>query len=254
MTPKPSQARNLPNLDEQLLFLGLPFIKENNKALAQHATAEKIPYLDFLARLIDGEAQAKIDRSRARRIKLARFPFIKTLDQFNWQWPTTIDQVVVKDLFRLDFIRNKANAIFLGGVGLGKTHLSIAIGHHACLSGHSVLFAQAIDVVNSLLAAHAATKLKQELRRFQSPDLLILDELGYLPIDKRGTDLLFQVISERYEQGSIIITSNKAYKKWPEIFNNDSTVTSALLDRLLHHDTTIKITGKSFRMKETIDL
>ena len=160
----------------------------------------------------------------------------------------------VKHLFKLGFISDKANAIVLGGVGLGKTHLASAIGYEACLRGHSVLFATAVDVINSLSAAQAAGQLKICLKKYLKPSLLILDELGYLPIDKRGADLLFQVISKRYEKGAILITSNRAYKDWPAIFNNDATLTSAMLDRLLHHAETVVIEGKSYRMKEKVDI
>jgi DNA replication protein DnaC len=128
-----------------------------------------------------------------------------------------------------------------------------ALGYEACLKGYTVLFATAIDVINTLSAAQAAGRMKQELKKYTRPSLLILDELGFLPIDKTGADLLFQVISQRYEQGPIVITSNRAYMDWPEIFNNDSTLTSAILDRLLHHAETILIQGKSYRMKEQID-
>ena len=159
----------------------------------------------------------------------------------------------VKNLFHLEFIDKKANVIFLGGVGLGKTHLATAVGYAACLKGYSVLFTSAIDVINTLTAAQNAGMLKQELKKYTRPALLILDELGYLPIDKTGADLLFQVFSFRYEQGAMIITSNRAFKNWPEIFNNDSTLTSAILDRLLHHAETVVIEGKSFRMKDKIE-
>ena len=135
----------------------------------------------------------------------------------------------------------------------GKTHLASALGYAACLKGHSVLFATAIDVINTLTAAQLAGRLKQELKKYIKPELLILDELGYLPIDKAGADLLFQVISLRYEQGALVITSNRAFKDWPEIFNNDATLTSAMLDRLLHHAETIVIEGKSYRMKDQIE-
>lgn len=130
-----------------------------------------------------------------------------------------------------------------------KTHLASALGYAACLQGYSVLFASAIDVINTLAAAKSAGRLKLELKKYAKPALLILDELGYLPIDKTGADLLFQVISLRYEQGSTLITSNRAFKEWPKIFNNDSTLTAAILDRLLHHAETIVMEGKSFRMK-----
>jgi DNA replication protein DnaC len=127
------------------------------------------------------------------------------------------------------------------------------LGYAACLKGHAVLFASAIEVINTLAAARSAGRLKQALKQYTKPALLILDELGYLPIDKAGADLLFQVISLRYEQGAIIITSNRAFKEWPKIFNNDSTLTAAILDRLLHHADTVIIEGKSFRMKDQLE-
>jgi DNA replication protein DnaC len=156
----------------------------------------------------------------------------------------------IQNLFRLNFIEEQANVIFLGGVGLGKTHLSIALGHTACLRGHSVLFATAVDIINSLNAAYVHGGLKRELRRYVKPRVLIVDELGYLPVDKQGADALFQIISQRYEHGPTIISSNRAFKHWAEIFNHDSTLTSALLDRLLHHAETVVIEGKSYRMKD----
>ncbi len=136
---------------------------------------------------------------------------------------------------------------------MGTRPLATALGYTACLQGYAVLFASAIDVINTLAAAKSAGRLKAELKKYTKPALLILDELGYLPIDKVGADLLFQVISLRYEQGAIILTSNRAFKEWPTIFNHDSTLTSAVLDRLLHHAETIIIEGKSFRMKDQIE-
>jgi len=147
----------------------------------------------------------------------------------------------------------KANVIFLGLVGLGKSHLATALGYAACQQGMSVLFANAIDVINTLHAAQTKGTLKAELRKYTSPSLLVLDEIGYLPIDQRGADLLFQVISARYERGSIVLTTNKAYNQWPTIFNGDSTITSAVLDRLLHHGHTVVIEGPSYRMKDRIE-
>ncbi len=151
---------------------------------------------------------------------------------------------------RLQFINDRANVILLGTVGLGKTHLATALGYAACQQGMSVLFANAIDVINTLHAAQTKGTLKTELRKYTNPALLILDEIGYLPIDQRGADLLFQVISARYERGSIILTTNKAFKQWPAIFNGDSTITAAVLDRLLHHGHTVVLEGSSFRMKD----
>lgn len=154
---------------------------------------------------------------------------------------------------QLEFIKQKANIIFVGGVGLGKSHLATAIAYQACLKGHKVAFFNTIKVINNLSAAQLQGTLNKELKKYTNPDLLLLDEIGYLPIDQRGADLLFQVISHRYEQGSTIITTNKAFKQWPTIFNNDATITSAVLDRLLHHASTITIQGKSYRMKDKND-
>jgi DNA replication protein DnaC len=237
----------------QLQYLKLPYIAQHCAPLAQQATQDHDTHVDYLAKLIDGETQQRLERSTHRRIRLARFPLIKTLDQFQWAWPKSINRLQVQNLFRLQFVEDRSNVIFLGGVGLGKTHLAIALAYTACLKGHSVLFTTAIDAINTLSAAQSAGRLKAELAKYLKPTVLAVDELGYLPIDKRGADLLFQIISARYERGSLIVTSNRVYKKWVEIFNNDSTLTSALLDRLLHHSETVVIEGTSFRMKDRID-
>jgi DNA replication protein DnaC len=245
---------NDPNtLIAQLTYLGLPFIGEHHQALAQQAATEHWSHLQFLERLIEGQAQARESRRIERRVRLARFPLLKTLDAFQWDWPKKINRPQIQNIFRLTFIEQHANAIFLGGVGVGKSHLAIALCHTACLKGYSVLFTTAIDIINTLSAAQTNSTLKRELRKYLKPQLLLIDELGYLPIDKHGADLLFQVISQRYEKGAIVITSNRAFKHWPAIFNNDSTLTSALLDRLLHHADTVIIEGKSYRMKDQIE-
>ena len=143
--------------------------------------------------------------------------------------------------------------IFMGGAGLGKSHLAAALAYEGCLAGHTVLFTTAIDIVNTLVAAQSAHRLKAELKKYISPNIVLVDELGYLPIDKAGADLLFQVFSQRYETGSTIVTTNQLYKHWARVFNNDATLTSAVLDRLLHHAETVTIEGKSYRMKDQID-
>jgi DNA replication protein DnaC len=241
------------DVEHHLTYLKLAFMAQHYAELATQAAQKMWPHVDYLARLVEGEAYLRRDRATQSRIRLARFPVIKTLEQFRWDWPTRINRLQVQNHFRLEFIKAKANLIFLGGVGLGKTHLATALGYASCLQGYSVLFASAIDVINTLAAAKNAGRLKAELKKYTKPALLILDELGYLPIDKAGADLLFQVISLRYEQGAIVITSNRAFKEWPKIFNNDSTLTAAILDRLLHHAETIIIEGKSFRMKDQLE-
>lgn len=249
---KPSEEQP-PPLIKKLSDLKLSFMADHYENLAGQATQNQWAHVDYLAALIDGETNLRQDRSIKRRIQMARFPVIKTRDQFRWSWPKKINRLQVQNLFRLQFVNTRSNVIFLGGVGLGKTHLASALGYEACLKGHPVLFATAIDVINTLTAAQTRGMLKQELKKYTKPRLLILDELGYLPIDKTGADLLFQVISLRYEQGAMIITSNRAFKDWPEIFNNDSTLTSAILDRLLHHAEAVLIEGKSYRMKDKIE-
>jgi DNA replication protein DnaC len=241
------------DLRRQLQLLKLPYILEHFEELTRKAGSEQWSHVEFLARLVEGEAAERQDRACARRIKQARFPVLKTLEQFDFTWPTKINRLAIQNLFRLKFIEDKANAILISGVGLGKTHLAIALGLAACQAGPRVRFATAIDIINGLLAAHKAGRLVKELKQYTRPELLIIDELGYLPIDQRGADLLFQIISQRYERGAIVLTTNRVYKHWPSIFNNDSTLTSAILDRVLHHAETIIIEGKSYRMKDRIE-
>jgi DNA replication protein DnaC len=245
----PSETR----LTEQLATLKLLAVQEHYAPLATEAAQKQWTHVDYLARLIDGEAQRRQELSIQRRIAGARFPCLKTLDQFDWNWPKKINRTQIQNLFRLAFLPTHTNVIFMGGVGLGKSHLASALGYTACLAGHAVLFTTAVDIINTLTAAQAAYRLKAELKRLLAPRILCIDEVGYLPIDKTGADLLFQVISQRYEKGAIVLTTNQPYKHWPKIFNNDSTLTSAVLDRLLHHAETVVIEGKSYRMKDQIE-
>jgi DNA replication protein DnaC len=240
-------------LEDQLLQMRLGYIRENYGDLARKAAEQQRSHVDYLAQVIDGEFTMRDVRSTERRIRNARFPVIKTLDEFQWSWPKKINRMQIQNLFRLDFIATHTNVVMIGNVGLGKTHLSIALGRAACLAGHSVLFTTAVDIINTLAAAKSAGQLKRDIRRYVRPTVLIVDELGYLPIDKLGADLMFQVISQRYERAPTVFTTNRAYKHWPQIFNNDSTLTSAILDRVLHHVDTVIIEGKSFRMKDGIE-
>lgn len=243
--------KNKPSLlAEQLLYLKLHYLADQHEPLAAEAAGQQWDHLEYLRRLIEGEYQTQYQRRVQARIKSARFPVLKTLEQFNWTWPKKINRLAVQNLFRLEFLAHKANVVFLGNVGVGKTHLATALGYAACLEGHSVLFAGAIEVINDLQAAQKNGAVKGALKKYLRPALLILDEVGYLPIDQKGADLLFQVISQRYERGSIALTTNKPFKQWASIFNNDSTIASAVLDRLLHHADTIVIEAASYRMKD----
>lgn len=237
----------------QLLHLKLSFFREYHGPLAKEAVQKNWSQLDFLSRLVEGETLRRKDKATQRRIKAARFPMVKTLEQFDWTWPKRINRLQVQNLFRFAFAKEKSNVVFIGGVGLGKTHLATALSYEACVAGYSTLYTTAIDIVNTLAAAQSANRLKSELKKYIAPQILMVDELGYLPIDKIGADLLFQVFSQRYETGSTIITANEVYKKWTKVFNNDATLTSAVLDRIVHHAETIVIEGKSYRMKDQIE-
>jgi DNA replication protein DnaC len=245
---------NLPDttLAGYLTYLRLHAIHQHYPALADQAGREHWTHVQYLSRLVEAEALARLDRATQKRLRQARFPVLKTLEQFDWSWPQKINRGQVQNLFRLAWINDHANVVFLGGVGLGKTHLACALGHAACLAGHSVLFTTAVDIINTLAAAQTTGRLKAELKRYLKPAVLAIDELGYLPIDKTGADLLFQIFSQRYERGSLLITTNQAYKHWARLFNNDSTITSAVLDRVLHHAETVIIEGKSYRTKDQL--
>ncbi len=241
--PDASLARHLGRLQ-------LPYFVQHYPSMMAQAARESWSHGRFLEQLVAGEVARRDEALIARRLKAARLPGSKTLDSFDWSWPKKINRPQIQHLFRLEFVPRHGNVIFLGGVGVGKTHLSIALAHQACLNGISALFTSAVDIVNALAAAQATGGIKREMARLLKPSVLCVDELGYLPIDNFGADGLFQVISQRYERGSTIITSNRAFKQWPEIFNNDSTLTSALLDRLLHHAETVVIEGNSYRMRD----
>lgn len=246
--PNPTDA-----LAQLLSALGLPFMREHYQDHAHLAADKNWSHIDYLTELVNGETAWRNDRSVKRRIKLARFPVHKTMDQFNWSWPTKINRAQIQNLFRLDFLAQRANAVFISGTGLGKSHIMTALGLTACLRGYSVLFTGAIDIINTLAAHQSTGGLKTSMARYLKPSLLCIDELGYLPIDKFGADCLFQIISHRYERGATAITTNRVYKQWPTIFNNDSVLTSALLDRLLHHADTVRIEGRSFRTKDQVE-
>lgn len=237
-------------LAHHLEQLKLHFLMAHYAELAQQCAQHNWDHVEYLRRLIEGEFTQRRQRILERRLKAARFPVLKTLPQFQWDWPKKINRLQVQNLFRLDFVPQRANVVFLGNVGVGKTHLAIALGYAACQEGHAVLFADAIGVINELAAAQKRGLLKRQLKKYLAPDILLIDELGYLPIDQHGADLLFQVISQRYERGSIVLTTNKPFKQWASIFNNDSTLASAVLDRLLHHAETVVIEGPSYRMKD----
>jgi len=233
--------------------LGMTWIRDNHATELTEAARKNITAYDLLLRLTAGELDARHARAVKRRIKEAKLKSIRTLDGFDFAWPARINREQVRHLFTLSFLRQTANVVFIGGVGLGKTHLAAALAHHACMQRLPVLFTSAVDIVNTLTEARARNCLATAIRRYVRPKLMVVDELGYLPLDKVGAELLFQVFCARYETASTVITTNRAYKDWAKTFANDATITSAVLDRITHHSETIVIEGRSYRMKDRID-
>ena len=253
-TPRKPTHPDADALHSHMGALNLPFMREHHQAYAQSAADKHWSHLQYLTELVNGEAAARDDRRVQRCIKLARFPVLKTLDQFDWNWPTKINRLLIQNLFHLDFVRQRGNVVFISNTGLGKSHIMTALGHAACQRGHSVLFTSAVEIINTLAAAQAGGGMKRALHHYIKPTVLCVDELGYLPIDKFGADCLFQIISHRYERAATLLTTNRTYKQWASIFNNDAVLTSALLDRLLHHAETVRIEGKSYRSKDQVEV
>jgi DNA replication protein DnaC len=218
-------------------------------ALAQQAAAEHWTYLDFLDRLAQTELAARTARDVARNTRRARLPFVKTLDQFDFAFQPAINEKQIRDLATLRFVAHGENILLLGPPGVGKTHLAVSLGMAALVNGQTVVFYTVADLLDQLAQDAKADRLQTRLKTLCRPDVLILDEMGYFPLDKRAAQFLFQLVSRRYLKGSIILTSNKSYGDWGSIFS-DTVLATALLDRLLHASTTVNIRGQSYRLHE----
>ncbi len=191
------------SVQAKLTALNLSFMRENYQPLANTAADKHWSHVNYFTELLNGEAAQREARRVQRRIRQARFPVLKTIDEFDWNWPTKINPPQIQSLFHLDFGAKHANVVFVSGVGLGKSHLMTALGYAACQRGHSLLFTGAIDIIKTLAAAHAAGGLKRALAAYVKPEVLCIDELDDLPIDKFGADCLFEIISHRYERGAM---------------------------------------------------
>ncbi len=240
-------------LMRQLKHLRLGRLTEVLDGHTQRAVAANMSYLDFLRGLIQEAVSAQDSRIVNGRIKAAHFPYLKTLEQFDFTFQPSVSRQKIADLATLRFVENHENVLLLGPPGVGKTHLAIALALKACAAGYRVLFTTLTDLVAQLHAALADRSLAARLKALSRVALLIIDEVGYVPLDKTGADHLFQVIARRYETGSIILTSNKAFTEWGNLLGGDSVVASAVLDRLLHHSMVFNIKGESYRLREKRD-
>lgn len=237
-------------LKRDLETLKLSRIAETYQEVLDQAAAEGWSFLKTLAHLVGDEAAERSERALQRRITRARLPKLKTLAEYDFNFPRRIPKQKVLRVFDCDFVEHQQNYVFVGNQGTGKTHLLTALGYVACEKGIATRFTRAVDMINDLTQAQLAGTLGKAIKAYTNPTLLLLDELGYLPVDKRGADLLFQVVAARYETGSIVLTTNRVFKKWGAILDVDNTLATALIDRLMHHGEAIVIDGDSYRMKD----
>jgi len=229
--------------------LKAPSLREAAGRLAERARAEGWSHEEFLAVCLQREVAAREAHGGEGRIRAARFPARKSLEEFEFDHARGLRREVVAHLGTLDFVAGRENVVFLGPPGTGKTHLAIGLGIRACQAGHRVLFATAAQWVNLLADAHAAGRLQAELVRLGRYPLLVIDEVGYIPFEAEAANLFFQLVSARYERASLIVTSNKPFGRWGEVFGDD-VVAAAMIDRLVHHAEVVALKGDSYRLKD----
>ena len=235
----------------QARSLKMPGLGRVYEALARQAREEHWGYEEYLHDVLSAEQTSRRDSAVRHRLREARFPEMKTLDTFDFTATDgSVSAAQIAELARGEWIARGDNVIFAGPIGTGKTHLAIALGVEAARQRRRVFFARAADIVRSLLEARDARELGRLQRRLQSVDLLVLDELGFVPFDRAGGELLFNLLTERYERRSVIVTTNLAFAEWVKVFAGDEKLTTALLDRLAHHATVIATKGKSYRMRK----
>lgn len=238
----------LETIQTNLSQLKLAWMKDNLSRVLEEATGKEISYLELIYSLCQGEIKAREEKAAERRMAYAQFPFIKTIEDFDFTYQPGITKRQVNQLLDMQWLDQAYNLIFLGPPGLGKSHLAVALGIKAVQKGYNVSFITMEDLIRHLKLQGTASRSRQKIKRIISSDLVIIDEIGFVPIKREESNLFFQLIATLYEQTSLIITSNKGFEDWAELMG-DPVITTAILDRIVHHSEIFNLTGESYRVK-----